>query len=289
MRRRVLPQRALPPLPLLFLIQPQLCCCGELAFWGGAAPPHAPPPGVTQTRSPGFNKINSAGQATSAGPMEKRLLKFIAAAPRVGRGQWKMLPNLPSLIRPRCGDGDPGRRLYQRGREIKNAVPPAARLTPAWRYRRAPRRLKGIWGHRSARRPSGKARAVGRVAHRRAPPARVSPPPRQAARSRGEPRCSSPLGWERKRMAMERSSEPAAVCRQERAGRPRRGVSGRSDVPEGLRQSRRAVARRQTRSQPACPWPGAVLRRRGEAGRRCRRCGPACRLRTLPRRLARRL
>lgn len=151
-------------------------------------PPHPhTPPRVTQTRSPGFNKINSAGQATSAGPMEKWLLKFIAAAPRVGRGQWKMLPNLPSLIRPGCGDGDPGRRLYQRGREIKNAVPPAARLTPAWRYRRAPRRLKGIWGHRSARRPSGKARAVGRIAHRCAPPVRVSPPPGQAARSRGEP------------------------------------------------------------------------------------------------------
>lgn len=190
-----------------------------------------------------------------------------------------MLPNLPSLIRPRCGDGDPGRRLYQRGREIKNAVPPAARLTPAWRYRRAPRRLKGIWGHRSVRRPSGKARAEGRVAHPRAPPARVWPPRGQAARSRGESRCPSSLGWERKRMAMERSSE--------RAGRPRRGFSGRSDVPEGLRQTRRAVARRQTRSRPVagCCSPAA-----GRSGETVSACLPApCRLRTLPRCLARRL
>lgn len=43
-RRRVLRQRALPPLPLLFLIQPQLSCCGELAFLGGAAPPRAHTP-----------------------------------------------------------------------------------------------------------------------------------------------------------------------------------------------------------------------------------------------------
>lgn len=58
----------------------------------------------------------------------------------------------------------------------------------------------------------------------------------------------------------------AVICSQAQAGRPSRGFSGCSNVLEGLRQARRATARRQTHSKPACPWLGAALQQQEKWG-----------------------
>lgn len=97
-----------------------------------------------------------------------------------------MLPNLPSLPRPRCGDGDPGRRLHQGGREIKMQF---------LQQRGCPERGvpggqptgRGDLGSSIGAAPRGKARGGDRAPHGRIPPARLSPSLTEAAQSR----CSS--------------------------------------------------------------------------------------------------
>lgn len=148
-------------------------------FWG-APPLHTAQgtPNPFPLRLLGFNKIKPAGQEPQLGSMVKWLLKFHAAAAHVGRGQWKMLPNLPSLQRWGSGEETPPERKGN-----KNAVPPAARLTQARRYRRAPRRLGGNLG--SSIGMAAKWEGEGRRSH--LPPSRVSPTHTRAAGSQGEP------------------------------------------------------------------------------------------------------
>jgi len=183
-----------------------------------------------------------------------------------------MLPNLPSLppaATPSRGSGDPGRRLQQKGREIKNAVPPAAEADPSAAATPPGRGGFGLGGEAGRR---GDKAASPVIASLRLGSGQGTT---RAAWSRGEPLLHPWVGgrgwpW----------SDPAA------GGDSRLGAGGqgRGEVFLAVATSQRVFAKpgeprhagkRLPSPQLARAAAGRCSRAVGEAGRGCWERGPA--------------